>query len=76
MGYPDTDDEEDEDDDEGVACRETKEELQADDELFSRQILELFTALKTLEDREANAKNQPATIILSIKRLAKKFTIR
>ena len=41
---------------EPLICRETTEEVQVNNELFTHQISDLFTALKTVEEREADAK--------------------
>jgi hypothetical protein len=51
---------------EPLKCRETTEELLANDEFFTRQISDLFTALKTLEERETAANNRPAGMRLTI----------
>jgi hypothetical protein len=48
-----------------LKCRETIEQIQAQSELFTRQISDLFTALKTLEG-ETETKNRPSGIRLTI----------
>ena len=48
---------------EPLRCRETTEELHANDQLFTRQISDLFTALKALEERETD---RPVAIRLII----------
>ncbi|KAI9778755.1 MAG: hypothetical protein M1816_003908 [Peltula sp. TS41687] len=49
-----------------LKCRETTEELQANDQLFTRQISDLLIALKTLEERETDPNNRTAGIDLTI----------
>lgn len=53
-------------DEDPLACRETAEDLKHNDELFTRQIFELFNALKTLSERETNVENQPRGLCLKI----------
>ncbi|EFR01384.1 hypothetical protein MGYG_04391 [Nannizzia gypsea CBS 118893] len=49
-----------------IPCRETAKDLQSYNELFTRQILALFTMLKTLEDREL-PQNRPRDINLCLR---------
>nr|KMM70264.1 hypothetical protein CPAG_06576 [Coccidioides posadasii RMSCC 3488] len=48
-----------------IKCRETTDEIQANNERLTRQIMGLFKALKTLEEREG-PHNRPAGIRLHI----------